>query len=84
MLPERGAVIRGLVKRTDKLMKSDETAEQLGVKKSTIYRWTHEESIPDLRIGRFVRFKANVELRWLNSQMSNGRETCWIDKRTFS
>jgi excisionase family DNA binding protein len=50
-------------------------AEYLGVKVSTIYQWTHIGYIPHMKLGRFVRFKENEVLKWLESKNNNGRIT---------
>jgi len=57
----------------DKLLTPDQIAEYLGVRKSTIYQWTHEGYIPYVKLGKFVRFKeSNVE-RWLEKRSTEGR-----------
>ena len=54
-------------------------AEYLGVKVSTIYQWTHIGYIPHMKLGRFVRFKEQEVLKWLESKSNNGRKTKVID-----
>ena len=51
------------------------------MKKSTIYRWTHEEFIPYVKMGRFVRFRARDIEKWVDDQATNGRKTRRIDVR---
>ena len=56
-----------------KLLTPHEMAEYLGVKVSTIYQWTHIGYIPHMKLGRFVRFKENDVLEWLDSKARKGR-----------
>ncbi len=57
----------------DRLLKAEELAEMLCVKKSTIYQWTHIEYIPHLKIGNFVRFRPDEIQKWLNTKSVKGR-----------
>jgi len=57
----------------DKLLTPDQIAEYLGVRKSTIYQWTHEGYIPYVKLGKFVRFKASRIERWLEKRSTEGR-----------
>ena len=54
-------------------------AEYLGVKVSTIYQWTHIGYIPHMKLGRFVRFKENDILKWLESKNDKGRKSKVIE-----
>jgi len=57
----------------EKLLTPDQIAEYLGVKKSTIYQWTHEGYIPYVKLGKFVRFKVSNVERWLEKRSTEGR-----------
>ncbi len=57
----------------NKLLTPHELSDLLGVKLSTIYQWTHIGYIPHFKLGRFVRFKENEVLEWLESKSRNGR-----------
>jgi len=59
----------------DRLFTPDEMSELLGVKLSTIYQWTHIEYIPHFKLGRFVRFREQEILKWLESKSRNGRNS---------
>lgn len=59
----------------DKLLTPEEIADYLGVKKSTIYQWTHQEFIPHVKVGRFVRFKMSQVEKWLEKREVDGRKT---------
>ena len=63
----------------DRLLTPEQIAEYIGVKKSTIYQWTHIGYIPDIKIGRFVRFKENDVIKWLETKSINGRSRKPID-----
>jgi excisionase family DNA binding protein len=55
------------------LMTVDELAEQLGVKKSTIYQWTHLRFVPHVKLGSCVRFREEEILKWLEEKSVRGR-----------
>jgi len=57
----------------DKLLTVEEIAEYLSLKPSTIYQWTHQGSIPHVKLGNRVRFKVSQIERWLESRTVNGR-----------
>ena len=55
------------------LLTPDDLAEMLGVKKSTVYQWTHVGYVPHVKIGRFVRFRRADVKRWLSAQRRGGK-----------
>jgi len=59
----------------ENLLTPQEIADVLGVTKSTIYQWTHQEYIPHVKIGRFVRFRQSVIEKWIERQETQGRRT---------
>lgn len=63
----------------NRLLTPDEIAEKLGVKKVTIYQWTHIGYIPHFKLGRFVRFRESDVLQWLESRARAGRRKRAID-----
>ncbi|RKX21206.1 MAG: PTS fructose transporter subunit IIA, partial [Candidatus Zixiibacteriota bacterium] len=48
------------------LLTVKEIAEKLGVKKSTIYHWSHIGYIPTVKLGNLLRFRWSSVLRWLD------------------
>lgn len=54
-------------------MKPQELADELGVKLSTIYYWTHIGYIPTVKLGRLLRFRKSSVLEWLAKRESRGR-----------
>ena len=42
-------------------------AERLGIKRSTLYTWAEQGSIPHLKLGRLVRFDSDEIDRWLQA-----------------
>jgi excisionase family DNA binding protein len=56
----------------EKLLSADEIAELLGVKKSTIYQWTHQKYIPHIKLGNKVRFKPSQIDKWLEQRTYKG------------
>ncbi len=63
----------------ENLLTPQEIADVLGVSKSTIYQWTHQEYIPHVKLGRFVRFRQSVIEKWIEKRESCGRQTRRID-----
>ena len=59
----------------EKLLTISDLTAKLGIKKSTIYQWTHIEYIPHLKLGRFVRFKESEIEKWLKQKERPGRIT---------
>ena len=57
-----------------RLLNAQEIADLLGVKKSTIYQWTHQGFIPHVKIGKLVRFKVNTVVNWVNERETKGRK----------
>jgi len=44
----------------NRLLTTDEVADLLNVKPSTIRKWVHLEQIPVVRLGRAVRFQVDI------------------------
>ncbi len=64
-----------------KLLNAQEIADLLGVKKSTIYQWTHQGFIPYVKVGKLVRFKPDVVMKWLSDMETKGRKNRKYDVR---
>ena len=45
-----------------------EAAKAAGVSRPTLYRWTHIEGFPVVRVGRITRIPVGVFERWLEQQ----------------
>lgn len=58
----------------DKLLTPQEIADLLGVKKSTIYSWTHQGFIPFVKAGRLLRFRQSEVISWVAKRADKGRE----------
>ena len=43
------------------------------MKLSTIYKWTHYEFIPHIKVGRFLRFRESDVEKWLEKRSCKGR-----------
>jgi len=67
----------------DKLLTTQEIAEVLGVKPSTIYQYTHQGYIPHVKIGKFVRFREKDVERWVERKANSGRITRKVDLRSI-
>lgn len=58
---------------SEELLTPKEIAEKLGVKKSTIYLWSHTGYIPTVKIGNLIRFRRSSIERWLDKKEKKGR-----------
>ncbi|TET45426.1 DNA-binding protein [candidate division TA06 bacterium] len=47
-----------------------EVARLLGVRDTTVYKWSHEGRIPSYRFGRCVRFIEGEVMDWAENQRS--------------
>jgi len=63
----------------NKLLTTEEIAELLGVRESTIYQWTQQGFIPHVKLGRLVRFREADITKWLDERSENGRTTLKVD-----
>jgi excisionase family DNA binding protein len=52
----------------EKLLNVTETAELLGVKKSTLYTWSARGKIPVQKVSGALRFSPSALTRWLSCQ----------------
>jgi len=59
----------------NRLLSTQEVADLLGVKLSTIYQWTHQGFIPHVKLGKFVRFKESEIAKWIEKREVAGRTT---------
>ena len=58
-------------KKNEEMLTVDELAKSLKVPKSWVYGQTRLKgtmTIPKIRIGKYIRFRLNDVLAWLNSQ----------------
>ena len=57
----------------NRLLTTDEVADLLNVKPSTIRKWVHLEQIPVVRLGRAVRFRVEAVEKWVNERSKQPR-----------
>ena len=50
----------------ERLMTAKQVSELIEVRPSTVYQWVHEGLIPNVNIGRCVRFKKDELFRWID------------------
>ncbi|MCD6394667.1 MAG: helix-turn-helix domain-containing protein [Planctomycetes bacterium] len=55
------------------LLTPSELSKKLKVSKATVYRWTHEQYIPHIKIGRSVRFDEKAVEQWIEEKEQKGR-----------
>ena len=51
-----------------RLLDLPEAARRLGVSHVTLYRWVAQKKIPNVRIGRLVRFRVDDLARWIDAR----------------
>jgi len=65
----------------EKLLDTNQVAELLSVKPSTIRKWVHYGFIPHVKIGACVRFReTNIEA-WIQERSHEGRTSYCPDVR---
>ena len=58
---------------TVELLTPKELANELGVKLSTVYYWSHIGFIPTVKLGRLLRFRRDSVATWLERREKPGR-----------
>ena len=53
----------------------DDVMEFLNVKRSTVYKWTHEQFIPHYKVKGLIRFKLSEVENWMKRRKIRGRDT---------
>ena len=69
-----GTLKRERKKTMPELLTIDELADTLRVEKSWVYRQTMRkdaDAIPRLKMGKYLRFRMDAVMAWLESQQSN-------------
>jgi excisionase family DNA binding protein len=51
----------------DRLLTAEEVAGLLQVTKGWVYEQTRRDSMPHIRLGRYVRFRRSAVERWISS-----------------
>ena len=52
----------------DRLLSIEEISGMLGVRKSTLYSWSHQRRIPYIKVGSLLRFRLRDIENWLKQQ----------------
>jgi len=52
---------------TRRLLSIDETSEYLGLAQATLYKMVHQRRIPDVKVGRLLRFDSRLIDDWLEA-----------------
>jgi len=66
-----------------KLLTPQQTADVLGVQKSTIYQWTHQGYIPHVKLGKLVRFREKKVMEWVEKRSCSGTKTRRINAKNL-
>jgi len=65
------------------LITPKQLSELFQVDLSTIYKWTHTEFIPHLKLGKAVRFVEEEVEEWLKARMRQGRTSMKLNLEDF-
>jgi excisionase family DNA binding protein len=52
----------------DRLLTIEELSIMLGVRKNTLYAWSHQRKIPYIKVGALLRFRLRAVEKWLEQQ----------------
>ena len=58
----------------DRLLTPKQLSELLQVDQSTVYKWSHMEFIPHIKMGRAIRFVEREVEAWLQQRTRQGRK----------
>ena len=67
----------------ERLLTLQQVSELLGVRPSTIYKWTHRGFIPHTKVGRLLRFRESTINKWLDKRSCRGRTTRTVNVGQF-
>jgi len=59
--------------KIDEFLTPQQLADELGVKLSTVYYWSHIKFIPTIKLGNLIRFKRSSIEKWIKKKESKGR-----------
>lgn len=57
----------------ERLLTPKQLSELLQVDQSTVYKWSHMEFIPHLKLGKSIRFVEREVEEWLKQRTRQGR-----------
>jgi len=64
----------------ERLLTPQQLSELLQVKLSTVYKWTHYEYVPYIKLHGLRRFRVSNIEKWLDKKDRQGRKTYKIAK----
>jgi len=67
----------------DRLLTPKQVSELLQVDLSTVYKWSHMEFIPHVRLGRSIRFIEGEVAEWLLKRREAGRTSLRYNKEVL-
>jgi excisionase family DNA binding protein len=76
IVSEKGIVSEQITKQKE-LLSTEETAEFLGISKTTLYEWIIQKKIPHFKVGRLVKFKKEDLDGWLKKKKMEEKEILW-------
>jgi excisionase family DNA binding protein len=61
-------IVSGDISKRKQLLDTQEAADFLGIKKTTLYEWVIERKIPHVRVGRLLKFRREDLDTWLKKR----------------
>jgi excisionase family DNA binding protein len=61
------------------IMTPEQVIDLLQISLSTLYKWTHMELIPHLKVGHALRFERSVIMQWLKKRRQTEKPRVQID-----
>ena len=63
------------------LTKSEEAAEFLGISINTLYEWVSQKKIPNMKVGKLLKFKRKHLEKWLEKKLQNEEDFDILDEQ---
>ena len=60
---------------SERLLNAAEVAELLAVPESWVREHTRNGSLPHLQLGRYIRYRSQAVLKWIESHENTGRRS---------
>ena len=66
--------------RSAEYLTPKELSELLKISLHTVYKWTHFEYVPHVKLGKMLRFERGQIERWVNRRSRKGRGSYRLEK----
>lgn len=69
----KNRIVSEKISKQKQLLDMNETAEYLGISKSTLYEWVIQKKVPFVKVGRLTKFKKEALDTWLEQRTHEER-----------